>query len=140
MLASSQFSRQSVLLERRRKKTDLGRRALQLLPETSLHLPSSGCRLKWSNIPYPRLARLCFPKEMRHLQSRCSSALPSPSHNNPRERRNTAMEAGKGTEAPAVTHPLGWAESGRSPRAGAVFGCPARASLPGRMGQRSCGW
>lgn len=90
------------------------RRSLQLLPKTSLHLPSPGCRLKWSNIPYPQLACLCFPKEMRHMQSRCSSALPSPSHSNPGERRNTAMEAGKGTKAPAVTHPLGWAESGRS--------------------------
>lgn len=91
----------------------MGRRARQLLPETSLHLPSSGCRLKWSNIPYPQLACLCFPKEMRHLQSRCSSALPSPSHNNP-EREEQGYGGWKGSKAPAVPQPLAWAESGRS--------------------------
>jgi len=28
-------------------------------------------------------------------------------------------------KAPAVTHPLGWGEEGRSPRAVALLGCPA---------------
>lgn len=86
MLVSSQLSRQSVLLEGRRK-TDLERRASQLLPKTSLHLPSSCCRLKRSNISQPQLVCLWFPKEMRHTQSRCSPALPSPSHNNLPERK-----------------------------------------------------
>lgn len=81
-------------LRTKKKETDLERRASQLLPKTSLHLPSSRCRLKWSNIPSLSL----FVSGFQRRWGICSHAVHQISCHPPTitsERgRNMSMEAG----------------------------------------------